>query len=62
MEKAFILSNLCSYDLRNPNCCFTEEEIKEYKPINCSCDNCFYGRTELAIEILRLNILLINDK
>ena len=28
-------------------------KITEYKS-SCSCDNCFYGRTELAEEILKL--------
>jgi hypothetical protein len=30
----------------------------EGKPKNCYCDNCFYGKTELAEEILRLRRLL----
>jgi hypothetical protein len=29
-----------------------DDEIKAAKE-NCSCDNCFYGRTKLAEELLR---------
>lgn len=38
---------LCYYDPRNP------AGIGGGKPENCVCDNCFYGRTELAEEILK---------
>lgn len=56
MEKEKILENLCYYDSRNPDCTLDEDEIKERKTRKpkCSCDNCFYGRTELAEEILKL--------
>jgi len=43
--------NLCYYDTRNPY--FHPEIAKPDKPV-CYCDNCFYGRTELANEILNL--------
>lgn len=55
-----ILSNLCYYDKRNPDCSQDDEEIEEHKKLllnkgkRCSCDNCFYSRTELAEEILKL--------
>ena len=52
-----IESSLCYYDSRNPYGRRSEEEIK---PEDCHCDNCFYGRTELAEEILRLRELLKN--
>lgn len=54
-----IKENLCYYDLRNPNgvidSIIDSDEINDYgnyaKP-NCSCDNCHYGRTLLAEELL----------
>lgn len=60
-----ILQSLCYYDKRNPDCTADEEEIKSHKErllkvskksaydTKCSCDNCFYGRTELAEELLK---------
>jgi hypothetical protein len=78
MDIQEILSNLCYYDKRNPECTMTDEELEERKEIqkrrdskilknlqhrgvkqneytsSCSCDNCFYGRTKLAEEILKL--------
>ena len=55
-QKEKALENLCYYDRRNPDCTLDEDEItdrRKRKPI-CSCDNCFYGRTELAEIILAL--------
>jgi len=46
-----ILSNLCYYDKRNPECTLEEGGVKDNK--NCSCDNCFYGLTKLAEELLK---------
>ena len=63
IDKNNIKESLCYYDLRNPDNTaiygLTEEEIKEegYKnqaKKDCSCDNCFYGRTRLAEEIIIL--------
>jgi len=65
MTHEFVLSNLCYYDLRNPNgvkhvmkFSYEEEEIATFgrhaKP-DCACDNCFYGRTELAEHIIKLD-------
>lgn len=66
MTEREIKSNLCYYDLRNPDCLYSEQELKEYKEIwqreakkrglqhYCSCENCFYGLTELAEEIIKL--------
>lgn len=58
------LSNLCYYDLRNPDGIFSyaeythdKEEIKlfgNYAKENCSCENCFYGRTKLTEQLLKL--------
>lgn len=61
-----IATNLCNYDTRNPNgvkSYMTKEEIKEegYTATpkhNCSCDNCFYGRTKLALYILKLRAVM----
>jgi hypothetical protein len=51
-----IKENLCYNDLRNPDCTVDEETAKEIAEKNeeCLCDNCFYGRTKLAEELLRL--------
>ena len=62
MNRDEIRSKLCYYDTRNPQGVIsdtTEQEIKEagYTTApkkNCTCDNCFYGRTELAMYILEL--------
>lgn len=61
-----ILENLCYYDERNPNNDndlneFTKEEL-ENKRKHCSCDNCYYGRTQLAEEILRLQSIIEKEK
>lgn len=48
MTQEEIKSNLCYYDGRNPD--YIEGEKKE----ECYCDNCFYGRTQLAEELLKL--------
>jgi hypothetical protein len=60
MKQLTILSNLCYYDLRNPDGykdLYDPEDDKDigaYAQKDCSCDNCFYGRTELVEEILKL--------
>lgn len=36
-----------------------EEPIPEPRK-NCFCDNCFYGRDKLALEIIRLNNIINN--
>lgn len=53
MKDCDVLMSLCIYDSRNPNWFnfgYDEQEIPE----NCSCDNCFYGRHDLALEIIKL--------
>ena len=55
MQKKDIYENLCIRDKRNP--CHNDiylngEEVE--KDNNCSCDNCFYGRTKMAEYILEL--------
>lgn len=60
MTKDEILSCLCYYDKRNPNC-EDDENIemhnKDLKKSNraswCGCDNCFHGKAELANELLK---------
>jgi hypothetical protein len=53
------LTNLCYYDKRNPDCSADDEEIEDHKKSllkknkTCSCDNCFYGRTELTEQLIR---------
>jgi len=58
MTREELLDKLCYYDIRNPYCPFDEEELLERKKdVNnngpCYCDNCFYGRTPLAEELLK---------
>ena len=55
MSEEEILSNLCTYDPRNPNYFYDKEWNIGYKepPKNCICDNCFYSRTKLASEVLK---------
>lgn len=52
-----ILSGLCCYDERNPDRVIDDEAIKDYKESiskgKCYCDNCFYGRTKLAEQIIK---------
>ena len=48
----WILESLCYYDSRNPdNILQYSDHTEEYYTVfknNCTCDNCFYGRTKLA--------------
>lgn len=52
------LTNLCYYDKRNPDGTVDDEDIEEHKKSllkknkTCSCDNCFYGRTELTEQLI----------
>jgi hypothetical protein len=58
------LSSLCYYDRRNPDAP-DDETIEDHENMikrkskkfgydkSCSCDNCFYGRTKLAQELLK---------
>lgn len=48
MDLEQIKEKLCYNDERNPY--YLNGEPSN----NCFCDNCFYGRTQLAEEILRL--------
>jgi len=57
------LSSLCAYDSRHPDyeLFFGHEDPKPSPSPGCSCDNCFYGRTELANEIMRLRTLMNSE-
>ena len=56
MKTIEILRNLCIYDKRNPD----RHKGDEEKPTpDCKCDNCFYGRTGLAEELLKQQAQLI---
>jgi hypothetical protein len=50
MDIEEIKSNLCYYDDRNPN----RDKLTEKKEGKCFCDNCFYGRDELANAMLKI--------
>jgi hypothetical protein len=53
MKLKEIYQNLCYYDSRNPNADMEEATIKNEVDQKCYCDNCFYGRTGLALELLK---------
>ena len=56
MDILEIYENLCSKDKRNPLYVELFDEDDEDIPqprIDCSCDNCFYGKDKLAIELLK---------
>ena len=50
MTKKEIEEELCYHDPRNP---YYFEPHKEYNKEGCDCDNCFYGRTRMAEELLK---------
>lgn len=47
---------LCNKDPRNPlfNDLYGYEDEKPIPRSDCACDNCFYGRDAMALEIIRL--------
>ena len=53
----WVYTRLCSYDNMNPNYLPYDEDDITKKPIDCSCDNCFYGRTKMAEFILSIQSL-----
>ena len=61
---------LCTHDYRNPRGVMefiSEDELEDYPDSksenkNCACDNCFYGRTKLALRILELEENLKHEK
>ena len=52
MTRNEILSRLCVYDERNPDYLPFDEDDLSRKPIDCACDNCYYGRKKMAEFIL----------
>ena len=52
-----ILEDLCVYDPRSP---YFTELLDKPESKDCYCDNCFYGRSKLAIEILKLKTIIKN--
>jgi hypothetical protein len=64
MSDADIFGSLCSYDQRNPRygqLIYLDPNNPPVRSSNCACDNCFYGRHELALEILRLKAITPNS-
>lgn len=59
MTLADIHSNLCAFDDRNPYGMKDNMDADDYaeaqaaRKESCSCDNCFYGRTALALMLLQ---------
>lgn len=49
-----IYENLCVHDPRNPFYADDRDENTLEIAGDCYCDNCFYGRHDLAVEILKL--------
>jgi len=47
------LSLLCYHDKRNPDYIPYDEDDLTKMPTDCSCDNCFYGRTKLTEQLIR---------
>ncbi len=52
MELIDVLEKLCIHDKRNP--LYIDDDSDNTANIKCFCDNCFYGRSKLANEILNL--------
>ena len=58
-----VLESLCYHDPRHPDYADLhmeddDDSIREPRNVWCFCDNCFYGRDELALEIIRLQLLV----
>ena len=50
-------ASLCYFDPRNPNgnpLPDDDDDPRQPRELGCACDNCFYGRDKLAMEIIRL--------
>ena len=57
MKMETIYSNLCHYDKRSPEYQDLKDCLEDDMPEprgECPCDNCFYRRDELAIELLKM--------
>lgn len=65
MEEAEVKQRLCWYDTRHPDFVPQDEDVfGHYRQPYCLCDNCMYGRSRMAEEILSLRerILLLESK
>ena len=54
MSDQEIKTNLCDYDPENPNSnldAYEDEDLPQPRTEGCCCDNCFYGRDKLAIQL-----------
>lgn len=56
MDRKDIYARLCFYDRRNPNGIYSygepdADDLPQHG-LPCACENCFYGRTELADALL----------
>lgn len=56
MDIKEVCEKLCYYDKRNPDNMVLDSGKKPR--VDCYCDNCFYGRDQLALEIIALKELL----
>lgn len=56
METKGLYEKLCICDKRHPY--HDTEYADEIPRQGCACDNCFYGRDKLALEIIRLQEML----
>lgn len=52
--------SLCYFDKRNPNGdpLPDDDDPREPRELGCACDNCFYGRDAMALEIIQLRSAL----
>ena len=52
--------SLCYFDPRNPNGnpVPDDDDPRGPRELGCACDNCFYGRDKLAMEVIRLRAAL----
>ena len=55
-----VYEQLCWYDKRNPNQIHdVDQDVVVPRRDNCACDNCYNGKDRLAMEVLRLQKLLL---
>ena len=55
MSDQEIKINLCYYDPENPNNnldAYEDEDRPQPRTEGCCCDNCFYGRDKLAMQLI----------
>ena len=52
MTNLEVYRNLCVYDKRNPDYITVDDDDYTEPRKDCFCDNCFYNRDVLALEIL----------